>query len=40
MRYQAAQRSVFASKMLDSQERDSTETEIIHAKRLIRHGKG
>ena len=34
MKFQAAQRSVFGSKMIDSMERESVETEIIHAKWL------
>jgi hypothetical protein len=40
MKFQAAQRSVFGSKMIDSMERESVETEIIHAKWLVWHGKG
>ena len=40
MRFQAAERSVFGSKMIDSMERESVETEIIHAKWLVWHGKG
>ncbi|CAN7796424.1 hypothetical protein LJR034_004128 [Caballeronia sp. LjRoot34] len=35
MKFQAAQRSVFGSKMIDSMERESVETEIIHAKWLV-----
>ncbi|WP_167760340.1 ISKra4 family transposase [Paraburkholderia pallida] len=40
MKFQAAQRSVFGSKMIDPMERQSVETEIIHAKWLVWHGKG
>ena len=40
MKFQAAQRSVFGNNMIDSTERESVETEIIHAKRLVWHGKG
>jgi len=40
MKFQAARRSVFGSKMIDSMERESIETEITHAKCLIWHGKG
>jgi hypothetical protein len=40
MKFQAAQRSVFGSKMIDSMERESVETEIIHARWLVWHGKG
>ena len=40
MKFQAAQRSVFGSKMIDSMERESVETEITHAKWLVWHGKG
>jgi hypothetical protein len=40
MKFQAAERSVFVSKMIDSMERESVETEIIHAKWLVWHGKG
>lgn len=40
MKFQAAQRSVFGSKMIDSLERESVETEIIRAKCLVWHGKG
>jgi hypothetical protein len=40
MKFQAAQRSVFGSKMIDSLERESVENEIIHAKWLVWHGKG
>jgi hypothetical protein len=40
MKFQAAQRSVFGSKTIDSMERESVETEIIHAKWLVWHGKG
>ena len=40
MKFQAAQRSVFGSKMIDSTERESVETEITHAKWLVWHGKG
>jgi hypothetical protein len=40
MKLQATQRSVFGSKMIDSMERESVETEIIHAKWLVWHGKG
>ena len=32
MKFQGAQRSVFGSKMIDSTERESVETEITHAK--------
>jgi hypothetical protein len=32
MKFQAAQRSVFGSKMIDSMERESVKTEIIRAK--------
>ena len=31
---------MFGSKMIDSMERESVETEIIHAKCLVWHGKG
>jgi hypothetical protein len=40
MKFRAAERSVFGSKMIDSMERESVETEIIHAKWLVWHGKG
>ena len=40
MKFKVAQRSVFGSKMIDSMERESVETEIIHAKWLVWHGKG
>ena len=40
MKFQGAQRSVFGSKMIDSTERESVETEITHAKWLVWHGKG
>jgi hypothetical protein len=40
MKFQAAQRSVFGSKMIDSLERESVENEIAHAKWLVWHGKG
>ena len=40
MKFQAAQRSAFGSKMIDSMERESVETEITHAKWLVWHGKG
>jgi hypothetical protein len=40
MKFQGAQRSVFGSKMIDSMERESVETEITHAKWLVWHGKG
>lgn len=40
MKFQAAQRSVFGSKMIDSMDQESVETEIIHAKWLVWHGKG
>jgi hypothetical protein len=40
MKFKAAERSVFGSKMIDSMERESVETEIIHAKWLVWHGKG
>lgn len=40
MKFQAAQRSVLRSKMIDSMELQSVETEIIHAKWLVWHGKG
>ncbi|AXF05619.1 hypothetical protein [Paraburkholderia hospita] len=40
MKFQAAQRSVFGGKMIDSLERESVETEIIRAKCLVWHGKG
>jgi hypothetical protein len=40
MKFQAAQRFVFGSKMIDSLERESVENEIIHAKWLVWHGKG
>ena len=39
MRFKAAERSVFGSKMIDSMERESVETEITHAKWLLSHGK-
>jgi hypothetical protein len=35
MKFQAAQRSVFGSKMIDSLERESVENEIAHAKWLV-----
>ena len=40
MKFKAAQRSVFGSKMIASLERESVETEIEHAKWLVWHGKG
>ncbi|WP_433706436.1 ISKra4 family transposase [Paraburkholderia sacchari] len=40
MKFQAAQRSVFGSKMIDPMERQSVEAEITHAKWLVWHGKG
>ncbi|MDB5788599.1 ISKra4 family transposase [Caballeronia mineralivorans] len=40
MKFQAAQRSVFGSKMIDSLERESVENEIANAKWLVWHGKG
>ena len=40
MKFKAAQRSVFGSKMIGSLERESVETEIEHAKWLVWHGKG
>ena len=40
MKFKAAQRSVFGSKMIASLERESVETEITHAKWLVWHGKG
>jgi hypothetical protein len=40
MKFQAAQRSVFGSKMIDSMDQESVETEITHAKWLVWHGKG
>ncbi|MFP3645820.1 ISKra4 family transposase [Paraburkholderia sp. SIMBA_054] len=40
MKFRAAERSVFGSKMIDSMERESVEAEIIHAKWLVWHGKG
>jgi len=40
MKFNAAQRSVFGSKVIDSLERESIETEITHAKWLVWHGKG
>jgi hypothetical protein len=40
MKFKAAQHSVFGSKMIDSLERQSVETEITHAKWLVWHGKG
>jgi hypothetical protein len=40
MKFKAAQRSVFGSKMIASLERESMETEITHAKWLVWHGKG
>jgi hypothetical protein len=40
MKFRAAERSVFGSKMIDSMERESVESEIIHAKWLVWHGKG
>jgi hypothetical protein len=40
MKFKAAQRSVFGSKMIGSLERESVETEIEHAKWLVGHGKG
>ena len=39
MKFQAAQRSVFGSKMIDSMDQESVETEITHAKWLVWHGK-
>jgi hypothetical protein len=40
MKFKAAQRSLFCSKMIASLERESVETEITHAKWLVWHGKG
>src|SRR5713226_535634 len=40
MKFKAAQRSVFGSKMIGSLERESVEKEIEHAKWLAWHGKG
>ncbi|MFM0669094.1 ISKra4 family transposase [Paraburkholderia sediminicola] len=40
MKFQAALRSVFGSKMIDSMDQESVETEITHAKWLVWHGKG
>jgi len=43
MQFNAAQRSVFGSKLMDSldrEERESLETEITHVKFLVWHGKG
>jgi len=40
MKFKAAQRSVFGSKMIGSLERESVEKEIGHAKWLVWHGKG
>ena len=40
MKFKAAKRSVFGSKMIDSLDRESVETEIDHAKWLVWHGKG
>jgi hypothetical protein len=40
MKFKAAQRSVFGSKMIASLERESVETEITLAKWLVWHGKG
>ena len=40
MKFQVAQRSVFGSKMIDSMDQESVETEITHAKWLVWHGKG
>ena len=40
MKFKAAQRSVFGSKMIGSLERESVEKEIEHAKWLVWHGKG
>jgi hypothetical protein len=40
MKFQAARRSVFGSKMIDSMDQESVETEITHAKWLVWHGKG
>ena len=40
MKFQAAQRSVFGGKMIDSVDQESVETEITHAKWLVWHGKG
>jgi hypothetical protein len=40
MKFQAAERSVFGCKMIDSMERESVEAEIIHARWLVWHGKG
>jgi hypothetical protein len=40
MKFKAAQRSVFGSKMIASLERESVETEITYAKWLVWHGKG
>jgi hypothetical protein len=36
----AAERSVFGSRLIDSMERESVETEITHAKWRVWHGKG
>ena len=40
MKFKAAQRSVFGSKMIGSLEWESVVTEIEHAKWLVWHGKG
>ena len=40
MKFKAAERSVFGSKLIDSMERESVETEIIHTKWLVWNGKG
>lgn len=40
MKFKAAQRSVFGSKVIASLERESVEGEIAHAKWLVWHGKG
>jgi len=40
MKFKAAQRSVFGSKMIDAMDQESVETEITHAKWLVWHGKG
>jgi hypothetical protein len=40
MKFRAARRSVFGSKMIDSMERESMETEITHSKWLVWLGNG
>ena len=40
MKFQAAQRSVFGSKMIAAVERESVETEINHVRWSVWHGKG